>query len=38
VGELLGGVVVMIGLALVTGVASAVWRRAGRLARERLAA
>ncbi len=38
VGELLGGVVVMVGLALVTGVASAAWHRAGRLRRDRAAA
>ena len=37
-GELAGGVVVMAGLALVTGVATAAWQRAGRLARERAAA
>ena len=37
-GELGGGVVVMLGLALVTGVASSAWHRAGRLARTRLAA
>jgi O-acetylserine/cysteine efflux transporter len=37
-GELGGGVVVMLGLALVTGVANSAWQRAGRLARGRLAA
>jgi O-acetylserine/cysteine efflux transporter len=37
-GELGGGVVVMLGLALVTGVASSAWRRAGRLGRPRIAA
>lgn len=37
-GELAGGIVVMVGLGLVTGVATALWRRAGRLARERAAA
>jgi len=36
--ELIGGVVVMVGLALVTGVASAAWNRAGRLGRVRAAA
>ncbi len=36
--ELVGGVIVMSGLALVTGVASAAWRRAGRLGRRSLAA
>lgn len=38
VGELAGGVVAMVGLALVTGVASSVWRLAVRLARVRVAA
>jgi O-acetylserine/cysteine efflux transporter len=37
-GELFGGAVVMLGLALVTGVANSAWQRAGRLARAGLAA
>jgi O-acetylserine/cysteine efflux transporter len=38
VGELAGGLVVMLGLALVTGVASTAWHRASRVGRERRAA
>jgi len=37
-GELAGGIVAMVGLALVTGVAASAWRRATHLARGRLAA
>jgi O-acetylserine/cysteine efflux transporter len=37
-GELGGGVLVMLGLALVTGVANSAWQRAGRIRRSRLAA